>query len=99
MRLTPRQRHILTRMRDEDEELVYEKGHGWVGYEQVGKGLVFGLLRLMAIRLDQYSHVGGVERYLINETGRELLCESTGASDPSTDAPSVQPNQEEVHEP
>lgn len=71
--LTRRQRQILTKMRDEDEELVYSKGCGWVGYERVSKSVVFGLLRLMAIRMDQFSKVGECERYEINETGRQLL--------------------------
>lgn len=71
--LTTKQRHILTRLRDEDEELVYERGIGFVGLEPVGRACVFGLLRLAAIRLDQYSKVGQVERYTINETGRKLL--------------------------
>lgn len=71
--LTKRQREVLTKMRDEDEELVYERGEAWVGDERTSAAVVFALLRLMAIRMDQQSTVGGVERYTINETGRKLL--------------------------
>ena len=71
--LTRRQREILTRMRDEDEELVYECGIGYVGLERVGGSVVLALLRLMAISLDPTSTVGGFERYTINSTGLELL--------------------------
>jgi hypothetical protein len=73
--LTQRQRWILSRLRDEDEELVYERGQGFVCTERVGRTLVMNLLRLMAIRADQHSNIenGGLERYTINETGLKLL--------------------------
>lgn len=60
-------------MRDKDEELVHERGVGYVGLERVGRCLVMRLLRHCAISLDQYSSVGFYEVYTINGTGRELL--------------------------
>ncbi len=60
-------------MRDSGEELVYESGKGYVGYSPVSSRTVFALLRLMTISLDQYSDVGKLERYTINETGKALL--------------------------
>lgn len=71
--LTPRQREILIMMRDEDEEIVYEGGTAWVGDEQIAPKTVYALLRVAAISLDQFSKVGGCERYSINETGLKLL--------------------------
>lgn len=73
MNPTKRQLQILRLMRDSDEELVYERGTGYVGIEKVSAGTVFGLLRLCAIRMEAGSEVGGFERYTINSTGRELL--------------------------
>lgn len=74
--VTKRQREVLEIMAahpdDDVGELVYEKGHGWLGDERVAPRTVFALLRLMAISLDSTSRVGGVERYTINETGRHL---------------------------
>ena len=75
-RLTPRQREILTQMAahpDDDEgELVYERGRGFLGNDPVAARTVFALLRLCAIKLDG-GEVGGFERYRINETGQALL--------------------------
>jgi len=71
--LTWRQREILTRMRDENEELVYESGIGYIGLERVGGSVVTALLRLVAISLDPFSTVGEFERYTINSVGLELL--------------------------
>ena len=73
MSITAKQSRILKKMRDEDEELVFERGVGYCGDERVGSHLVMGLLRLMAVRMDSYSTVGGVERYTIGELGRALL--------------------------
>jgi len=53
--------------------LVYECGIGYVGTFSVAPATVFGLLRLAAMSLDQFSEVGKFERYTINETGRALL--------------------------
>ena len=75
--LTPRQREILTIMAahpdDDDGELVYERGVGYIGDEPVAPRTVFALLRACAISADSTSCVGGVERYCINETGRRIL--------------------------
>lgn len=76
--LTKRQRQILTLMRDKNEELVYERGSGYVGLERVGKASVFALIRLMALR-HEGGDPGGFERYTINQTGRDLLAKQEGA--------------------
>ena len=72
-RLTKRQLFILRMMHDLEEELVYERGHGYVGLTRVGKSTVMALIRAMAIRADPHSTVGKFERYTINETGRSIL--------------------------
>lgn len=77
--LTKRQREVLTQMRDrrdeEDGELVYERGRGYIGLEPVASRTVYALLRLCAIHLEPpMNDIGrGVERYTINDTGRALL--------------------------
>jgi len=75
--LTRRQYQVLALMAanrdDEDGELVYERGVGYVGLERVGGRTLFALLRMAAISLAEDSEVGGFERYHINETGLELL--------------------------
>lgn len=71
--LTRRQIQILRTMRDTDEELVYSKGEAYVGNEHVAPRTVFALVRAMAVSMDQFSEVGKVERYTINETGRTIL--------------------------
>lgn len=78
MKLTAKQARILRKMRDEDEELVFEKRNGWCGDVRVGSRLVTGLLLLMALRMDPLSVVGGVERYRINDTGKRLLAAAEG---------------------
>lgn len=70
--MTNRQAEVLRLMRDTDEELVYERGCGYLGLERVAARTVFALLRLMAIRTVGGSP-GELERYVINETGLELL--------------------------
>jgi hypothetical protein len=74
--LTKRQLEILRLMRDagesEDGELCYEHGEGWLGSERVHRRTVFALLRACAISADQFNK-GDMERYHINETGRQIL--------------------------
>lgn len=76
MSLSPRQREILRLMEergdDEDGELVYERGRGFLGDDPVAARTVFRLVRLMAVSLATDSRVGEFERYRINETGRRL---------------------------
>jgi hypothetical protein len=68
-------------MRDEDEDLVYERGSGYVGDTCVVSGrTLFALLRHCAISEEIGSEVGGFERYSINSTGRELLAASPETS-------------------
>ena len=76
--MTERQREILERMAahpDDDEgELVMEGREAWLDLERTSPALVFSLLRLMVISaVHADGKVGGVERYRINETGRNLL--------------------------
>lgn len=72
-RLTPGQLAVLRRMRDEDEELVYERGTAYVGNDRVSRGVTIALIRNMAVRMDPYSEVGKFERYTVNQTGHEIL--------------------------
>ena len=73
--LTKRQLETLRVMRDEEEELIYDHGVGYVGDTfVVGGRTVFALLRAMAISAESDSEPGeGLERYHINDTGRALL--------------------------
>ncbi len=78
--LTKRQREVLETMADYPfnfrGELVYEQGAGgWLGYDRVAARTVFALLRACAISLESGSVIGDgrVERYRINETGRQLI--------------------------
>lgn len=78
VKLTKRQAEILTAMRDapagDDEgELVYERGMGYLGTRRVSATTVMAFLRYCAISPDSTTEVGGVERYHINGTGRQLL--------------------------
>ena len=77
MTLTKGQREVLQKMatgpESEEAELVYEDGQCYLGYDHIDSRILFGLLRLCAISLDQYSKVGGLERYRINSTGKDLL--------------------------
>lgn len=81
MKLTQGQRDVLQQMNSEDSEddynteLVYENGTCYLGDNHIDSRILFGLLRLCAISLDPYSKVGQLERYHINETGRNLLKE------------------------
>jgi hypothetical protein len=75
--MTKRQREILAQMAayfgEDRGELVYESGHGgWLGDKRVAPRTVYDLHRLMALHMVA-GHIGGVERYTINETGRKLL--------------------------
>lgn len=80
--LTKRQREILIQMRDhrdDDEgELVYERGVGYLGEEPVAARTIFALVRACAISISQDSQVGGLERYTINETGIALIEREAG---------------------
>ena len=73
--LTKRQLEVLRIMAahpDDDEgELVYERGRGYLGDDPVAPRTLTALLRACAISLDSLS--GQVERYHINETGRALV--------------------------
>lgn len=78
MKLTKRQREILTLMCDndveyDDSEIVREGGVAYLGLERISIRIVNQLLLLCAISLDQHSEIGKCERYHINETGRKLL--------------------------
>jgi hypothetical protein len=74
---TYRQKFILRRMyehRDDDEgELVYERGKGYVGDFPVGWRTLSALLQLCAISLESDSEVGEFERYTINGTGKKIV--------------------------
>lgn len=78
-KMTKRQAYALKLLRDnankEDGEMVYEKGECWIGLEKFGRKTLFALLRLMALRIDSHSTIGGFEIYTINETGLNLFKE------------------------
>lgn len=76
MTLTKRQLYALQLLRDEEDELIYERGQCWIGYEKFSARTFFALLRAMAIRHDPYSAKmgeAGTEVYYINETGKGIL--------------------------
>lgn len=77
MKLTKRQLEVLRIMRDEEEELVYERGCGYVGDNRISGRTLFALLRCVAISEELGSEPGKFERYSINETGREYLAHYT----------------------
>ena len=75
--MTRRQRQVLERLA-KGEELVYERGVGYVGddcEDPVSGRTVYALLRLCAIKHAAYSDTrpGGFERFEITGTGRDLL--------------------------
>jgi hypothetical protein len=88
--LSRRQTVILMQMAEnadnDDGEIVFEHGHGFLGYDQISRKTIIALLRACAISLDPFSKVGGFERYTINETGRELLQKLGKISNRTVDA-------------
>jgi hypothetical protein len=77
MKLTARQAHILGIMRDQEEELVYERGEAWIGLERTSRRLAFNLLGLCAVSLDSFDEAGSgkMEHYSISESGLKLLAD------------------------
>lgn len=73
--LSNRELRVLRRMRDEDEEILSDRGRAVLGYDPVSQSVIMALLRACAISMDQYSKVGKIERYHINGTGKDLLKE------------------------
>lgn len=69
--LTKRQLEVLALMesggQDGEDELVYERGVGYVGHRRVSGRTVFALLRACAIRAE-HNPDAKLERYTINET-------------------------------
>ncbi len=80
--LTKRQREILTAMAAADPhgdsgELVYEEGAGaYLDLDPVAPRTVLALLRVCAITPESAGET--LERYRINQTGRELLEDEAG---------------------
>lgn len=89
MKLTDVQRHVLTKLRDAEDnvteaadpfgypdyEIVCEGLDCYIGLERTSRRTVNALLNLMAI-----SEVGGggnFARYQINETGRNILADES----------------------
>lgn len=74
--LTKRQLWVLDKLAngtEDEQELVYERGRGYVDLEPIAGRTVLALVRACAISLDSSSQVGVFERYTINSTGRQLL--------------------------
>lgn len=76
-RLGPRALEILDKMWDHeneaDGELVSEGREVWLGLERTSLPVVYALLRACAIKDVSDSRHDGMRRYVINETGREVL--------------------------
>lgn len=70
--LTKRQLEALRKMRDDDEEIAYERGRCYIGDERFGARTFWALLRHCAISQTDCSG-GAVEYYRINETGNGYL--------------------------
>jgi hypothetical protein len=73
MKLTKRQREVLTMLRDDPEcDLAYSPGGGWwIGHEQTNGRLANSLIR--AVLVNCYGLGTSFERYEINESGRRAL--------------------------
>ena len=71
--LTRRQLAILKMMRDQDVELVYERGSGYVDLERLGGRTLHALLKACAISPEMGSEPGKYEIYTINSTGLDIL--------------------------
>jgi hypothetical protein len=81
--LSPRQLAVLAVMAalehdaDADGELVRERGHAYLGEAPVASRTVNALLRACAI---SDTGQGGIERYVINSTGHEILARHAASS-------------------
>ena len=75
--MTPRQAAILRMMSDSEEEIVYERGRGYVGIERIAARTVFHFLRCAWIK-SVGGKIGQVEYYAISEAGRAALSEHDG---------------------
>jgi hypothetical protein len=70
--LTKRQLDLLQKMRDEDEDLVYERGIGYVGLDRFGATTFRALLMACVLRHED-GEPGEFEVYTINSDGLEVL--------------------------
>lgn len=77
--LTRRQIEVLKIMVENEDnengEIVYEKGVGYIGLEKISSRTLFALLRCCCISQDSYN--SGCEHYYINSTGKEWLQQVT----------------------
>lgn len=72
MKLTKRQREVLTSLRDDDADLAYSTGGGWwVGDSQTSGRLAHWLISNCLVKADHVKD--SMELYFINESGRRLL--------------------------
>ena len=79
MRLTARQREILTGLRDDPEcDLVEEGREVWFGFSQTNLRMVNFFLRRCLIQLAQDSRIDSVfKRYEITEWGLRVLVDDS----------------------
>lgn len=74
-KLTAKQRFVLNKLLNEEEELVYEEGAGWwIGEDRTNGKLANSLLRACLISDCSF---GSVLRFSINQTGRNALKSGT----------------------
>ncbi len=78
IKLTKRQKEILTLLRDNDDEIVINSGQCWVDQANIrtNKKLVNELLRYVLISANG-CNAGKSEYYHINESGLRLLAGET----------------------
>lgn len=77
--MTRRQAEVLAWLKAfPNDELVYERGTGYVGLQRVSGRTVFALIRSMYLRQCHDTNIGKVEHYQINETGEDALREYLG---------------------
>lgn len=74
MKLTKRQREVLTLLRDDvDLDLVYSKGGGWwIGNDETNGKLAKFLIQNILVSSDS-GFASDFERYVINESGKRAL--------------------------
>lgn len=82
--LTPAMARVLTNMREEEEELVGDRGQWWVGEHRTNWATARRLLRLCLVRTINVPT--SMECFVINETGRAIL------DDPTYVPPILRPN-------
>jgi hypothetical protein len=77
MKMTKKEREILTYLRDKDETMEVVKGEVWYGLNRTNFHMLYKLLAKMWIALEQtFAYDPEYETYLITESGKRALAEA-----------------------